>query len=64
MLISEDYIPRVFIKDGGKVGIKTLFPSSDLEINGDTNFRGPFKINGVSGQQGDLLGVNQNGQLA
>lgn len=64
LVFSEDGVPRLSVKDGGNVGIGTFSPTEKLDINGITNFRNNIKVKGVSGQPGQVLGVNESNQLA
>ena len=64
LAFTEDNLPRLILQDGGNVGIGGWFPDSKLEVNGDTDLRGPIKLMGVAGQAGQVLGINQNNQPA
>ncbi len=44
------------------VGIGTNTPSEKLDVNGNLNITGNLKVNGVSGQNGQILTTNAAGQ--
>ncbi len=43
------------------VGVGTASPSEKLEVNGNINIQGNVKVNGVSGQNGQVLRTNSSG---
>jgi hypothetical protein len=44
-----------------KVGINTVTPTETLDVNGNTNFRGLLKLNGVAGSKGQVITSQGNG---
>ena len=48
---------------GQNVGINNNNPSEELDVNGNINLTGEFKLNGTAGQYGQILQANGSGTM-
>jgi len=63
-LTAGGNVPRLTVTPNGNTGIGTQSPTEKLDVNGSINISQTIKANGVSGQPGQVLSLNSNGNIA
>ena len=56
--LGTSNLTRILIDPAGNVGVGNLTPAYKLDVNGDANITGAFRINGTSGTTGQVLTSN------
>ena len=56
--------PRLTVTPTGNIGVGTQTPAEKLDVNGSINVSQTIKANGVTGQPGQVLSLNSNGNIA
>ena len=62
-IFSDSAVAATF-QGNGRVGIRNFFPNHTLDVNGDINTNGAFRVNGNAGTDGQVLLSNGNGTMA
>lgn len=63
-LTAGGNVPRLTVTPNGNTGIGTTTPAEKLDVNGSINVSQTIKANGVAGQPGQVLSLNDNGNIA
>ncbi|MEO7308827.1 MAG: hypothetical protein ABIX01_00400 [Chitinophagaceae bacterium] len=58
IIISPGFTPSTTFLNNGNVGIGVITPAYRLDVNGDANFTGALRTNGIAGVSGQVLTSN------